>query len=334
MKAVTAYNPACSSTANIVACELDDTFGGYSFRRFRKLAGSLNQKMNVRIIPRLDIKNSNLVKGVHLEGLRVLGKPERFARRYYEQGADELVFMDVVASLYGRNSLLDIVERTAREVFVPLTVGGGIRTTDDIKRILRAGADKVSLNTAAIKQPQFVRDAARKFGSSTIVVSIEAIQKRGGGYEAYVDNGREKTGVDAFEWAARAVELGAGELLVTSIDREGTGRGYDTTLVRQIADSVPVPVIACGGAGSVNHVLEVFSEGHADAAAIASVLHYHLVKQGPDPGEEFDPAINTAHIAEGRGFAKIVDASLVEIKETLGRRGYRSRQVPEVVANA
>ena len=183
--------------------------------------------MTVRIIPRLDIKGPNLVKGIHLEGLRVLGKPERYARHYYEQGADELLYMDVVASLYQRNSLLDIVTRTAREIFIPLTVGGGLRTIDDIRTVLRAGADKVSLNTAAIRDPGLIREAALRFGSSTITVSIEAIRKPDGSYEAYTDNGRERTGVDAFDWAIRAAELGAGELIVTSIDREGTGKGFD-----------------------------------------------------------------------------------------------------------
>ena len=204
--------------------------------------------MSVRIIPRLDIKGPNLVKGIHLEGLRVLGKPEQFARYYYEQGADELLYMDVVASLYQRNSLLEIVARTAREIFIPMTVGGGLRNLEDIREVLRAGADKVSLNTAVIGRPELIREAAHQFGSSTIVVSIEAIKNRDGSYEAYTDNGRESTGVDALEWALRAVELGAGELLVTSIDREGMGNGFDLELTRTIAESVPVPVIACGGA--------------------------------------------------------------------------------------
>src|SRR4051794_32134959 len=154
---------------------------------------------SIRLIPRLDIKGPNLVKGIHLEGLRVLGKPERFARAYYEQGADELVYVDVVASLYGRNSILDTISRTAREIFIPLCVGGGLRSVDDIRAALRAGADKVSLNTAAIRRPELVREASQRFGSSTIVVSIEAI-KKGDHYEAYTDNGREKTGVDAIEW--------------------------------------------------------------------------------------------------------------------------------------
>src|SRR5712691_717483 len=190
--------------------------------------------MNIRIIPRLDIKGPNLVKGIHLEGLRVLGKPEQFAKLYYEQGADELLYMDVVASLYQRNSLLDIVSRTSKELFIPLTVGGGLRSLDDIRAALKAGADKVALNTAAIRRPEFVREAAERFGSSTIIVSIEAIRRTDGTYEAYTDNGRERTGVDALQWAQQAATLGAGEILVTSIDREGTGKGFDMELVRQI----------------------------------------------------------------------------------------------------
>ena len=179
--------------------------------------------MTIRIIPRLDIKGPNLVKGIHLEGLRVLGKPERFARYYYEHGADELFYMDAVASLYGRNSLLDIVERTAREIFIPLTVGGGLRSVDDIRTVLRAGADKVALNTAVLARPELIREASRAFGSSTIVVQIDALRRSDGTYEAYTEYGRQQTGVDAIEWAARAVDLGAGELVVTSIAQEGTG---------------------------------------------------------------------------------------------------------------
>ncbi len=228
---------------------------------------------SLRIIPRLDVKGDRLVKGVHLEGIRPLGKPEDFARRYYEQGADELLYMDVVASLYGRNSMLDIVERTAADVFVPITVGGGIRSIDDIRAALRAGADKVAINTAALQRREFVREAADTFGSSTIVVSIEA-KWRGELWEAYTDCGRERTGVSAVAWARDAVRLGAGELLLTSIDRDGCRSGYDVDLVAAIAPHVSVPVIACGGAGSVEHVAQVVREGKADAVAIGSLLHY------------------------------------------------------------
>src|SRR5205823_1431104 len=162
---------------------------------------------------------------------------------YYDCGADELLYMDAVASLYERNSLVDIIERTARDIAIPLTVGGGLRSVDDIRTVLRAGADKVSLNTAAIARPELIREAATKFGSSTIVVSIEAIRKGNGRYEAYTDTGRQKTGVDAYEWAVRAAELGAGEIIITSIDREGTGKGFDLELTRRIAESVSIPVV-------------------------------------------------------------------------------------------
>ena len=231
----------------------------------------------IRIIPRLDVKGPNLVKGIHLEGLRVLGKPEKFARYYYENGADELIYMDVVASLYGRNSLIDIVERTSKEIFIPLTVGGGLRTIDDIRNILRAGADKVSLNTAAINNPNLIKEASKIFGSSTILISIEAIRKPDGTYEAFTDNGREKTGVDVFQWAERVAEYGAGEMMVTSINNEGTGKGFDIELIKAVTDVVTIPVIAGGGMGNMEDLKNVVDETSVDALAMAHVLHYdHL----------------------------------------------------------
>ena len=210
----------------------------------------------IRIIPRLDIKGPNLVKGIHLEGLRVLGKPSDFAKYYYENGADELMLMDVVASLYGRNSLHDIISETAKNNFIPITVGGGIRSVKDIKNILRAGADKVCLNTAAIKNPEFIKKASREFGSSTILVSIEAI-KDNDKYQAFTDNGREYTGLDVFEWAQRIDELGAGELVITSVDKEGTGKGFDIELISKINNLVSIPVIAHGGAGKKEDVIDL-----------------------------------------------------------------------------
>lgn len=285
---------------------------------------------NIRIIPRLDIKGPNLVKGIHLEGLRVLGKPERFARYYYENGADELIYMDVVASLYGRNSLIDIIERTSKEIFIPLTVGGGLRTIDDIRAVLRAGADKVSLNTAAIKRPELIKEASKRFGSSTILISIEAIRKQNGFYEAYTDNGREKTGVDAFEWALRVVDLGAGEIMVTSIDREGTGKGFDLELTRKIAESVSIPVIACGGAGRVDHIYDVITKGKADAVSIASILHYNFIKQY-EIEDDFSREGNIEYLRNRRGFSKIKDATLTEIKACLTQYGIGCRYPrPEV----
>ena len=279
---------------------------------------------NIRIIPRLDIKGPNLVKGIHLEGLRVLGKPEQFARYYYEAGADELIYMDVVASLYNRNSLHDIIERTAREVFIPLTVGGGLRTIEDIRDVLRAGADKVSLNTAAIKNPAIIREASKIFGSSTILVSIEAVRQSNGMYLAYTDNGREHTGVEVCSWAKQVEKLGAGEIVLTSIDKEGTGEGYDTELVRMVAEAVSIPVIACGGAGRVEHVAKVIEEGRADAVAVASVLHYHLVKNYKMDFEVRGEG-NIEFLKSGRDFSKIVSADLKAIKEHLNSRGIGCR---------
>jgi cyclase len=229
---------------------------------------------NIRIISRLDIKGPNLVKGVHLEGLRVLGSPNDFAKFYYEDGADELLYMDVVASLYERNSLLDIIKHTTEDIFVPLTVGGGVRNLDDISKILRSGADKVSLNTAAIRNPDLIKQASQKFGSSTIVIAIEAIQNKAGQYMAFIDNGREFTGKDIFEWAQEIQYLGAGEILLTSVDREGTGLNFDINLIKSFCEAVSIPVIAHGGAGKMEDVKELIEKTNIDAIALASVLHY------------------------------------------------------------
>lgn len=229
---------------------------------------------NLRIIPRLDIKGPNLIKGIRLEGLRVIGDPQAHAVRYYEAGADELIYMDIVASLYGRNNLSDIVKKAARDVFIPITVGGGIRSVDDAKDILRSGADKVAINTAAVARPELIREVSRRFGSQAMVLSIEAKALVPGKWEAYTDNGRERTGLDVLEWVKRGVELGAGEVLVTSVDREGTRQGFDLGLVRAISAAVPVPVIASGGMGSIEHFVEAVREGRADAVAMADVLHY------------------------------------------------------------
>ena len=289
--------------------------------------------MNVRIIPRLDIKGPNLVKGVQLEGLRVLGKPELFARYYYEHGADELIYMDVVASLYGRNSLLDIIERTSKEIFIPLTVGGGLRSVDDIRTVLRAGADKVSLNTAAMRCPELIKEASRRFGSSTIVVSIEAKEQPDGTYEAYTDNGREKTGVDVFTWAVRVAELGAGEILLTSIDREGNGVGFDVDLTRKIAESVPIPVIACGGAGQVSHISDVIALGKADAVSVASMLHYEFIMHYPYDGDVSSEG-NFEFLRSGYGLSNRTVATISEVKHYLLEHGIACRDQAPKCSNA
>ncbi len=279
---------------------------------------------NIRIIPRLDIKGPNLVKGIHLEGLRVLGKPEHFAKFYYENGADELIFQDVVASLYERNSLQDIISRTAREIFIPLTVGGGIRTLEDIRSVLRAGADKVSINTAAIKNPGFILEASRKFGSSTIVIAMECIRQEDGKYLVYTDNGREYTGIEATVWAKQAEEMGAGELLLTSVDKEGTGSGFDAVLTKTIADLVNIPVIAHGGAGSSDDVFNIIRDSGVDAVSIASVLHYQFIK-GNKGGGDFSQEGNVSFLNSGKDFGKIKSCSLQQIKEQLLKNGIPTR---------
>jgi cyclase len=275
---------------------------------------------NVRIIPRLDIKGPDLVKGVHLEGLRALGKPEQYARYYYEQGADELIYMDIVASLYNRNSLHDIITKTAREIFIPLTVGGGLRTIDDIRTVLRAGADKVALNTAAIRNPDIIREASRMFGSSTIVITIEAIRQDSGNYLAYTDNGREYTGINAIDWSRRAEELGAGEILITSVDREGTGKGYDIELIRQVSSAVSIPVVAHGGGGTLSHIAECLGDGCADAVAISSMLHYGLIKEY---SSDYTTGVegNTEFLKKGISFSKVQPTNLDTIKSYLAERG-------------
>jgi len=281
---------------------------------------------NIRIIPRLDIKGPDLVKGIHLEGLRVLGKPEQFARHYYEQGADELIYMDVVASLYQRNSLHEIIKKTANAISIPLTVGGGLRTLADIRDALRAGADKVSINTAAISNPQFIREAARKFGSSTILVSIEAIKQPDGRFLAYTDNGREYTALDVLEWATRVEELGAGEIMVTSIDQEGTGKGYDIELTRSVAQAVTIPVIASGGAGRIEHIDQVINEAKADAVAVASLLHYDFIRSDRAATQNTHQG-NSTFLNSGKLFSIFDPADLRRIKKYLLERGIECRMV-------
>ncbi len=248
-----------------------------------------------RVISRLDIKGPNLVKGVQFEGLRVLGRPELFAKHYYEAGIDELIYMDAVASLYGRNSLLDIIQQTAKDIFIPLTVGGGIKTLQDIREVLRSGADKVCINTAALKRPEFIREASLSFGTSTIVVSIEAKKMKNGAYEAYSDYGRDSSGIDAIAWAAQAAELGAGEILITSIDSDGTGRGFDIDLTRKVSESVSVPVIASGGPGNLHHIQEAIVEGKANAVSIGSMLNYILANHLQSKSDYSDQG-NTEYI--------------------------------------
>ncbi len=229
----------------------------------------------VRLIPRLDVKGPNLIKGIHLEGLRVIGDPHEYAVRYYQQGADELLFMDIVASLYGRNNLSDIIERAVNSVFIPITVGGGIRSIEDGIHILRSGADKLAVNTAVVARPELITEMAQRFGSQCVVLSIEAKRVSAGKWEAYTDNGREHTGRDVVEWAKQAVSLGAGEILVTSVDQEGTRKGFDVELIKAISSAVNVPVIASGGMAKPEDMVDAVHHGKADAVSMADILHYN-----------------------------------------------------------
>lgn len=315
----------------------------------------------VRIIPKLDIKGPNVVKGLCFDGYRVLGHPETFAQAYYREGADELFFQDTVASLYQRNNLLEIVSRTAEKVMLPITVCGGIRTLEDIKAALRAGADKVAINTAAIANPNLIEDAAKMFGSQCIAVSIEAkkrdydydqryknynghqnspfINPRHGKYEAWVDYGRQPTGIDVYEWAKQVVDLGAGEIYLSSIDRDGSGHGFDIELVNEVSSVSTVPVIVCSGAGKLEHFKDAIDSG-ADAVSAASIFHYHYAESVETEfmsykgdrlrmGEQIDSG-NVEFLKTGYGgfdAIQVNPGSIPEVKNYLHECGIKVRKV-------
>lgn len=243
-----------------------------------------------RIIPCLDVKEGRVVKGVGFVNLKDAGNPVEAARAYDAEGADELCFLDILASHEERKIFIDVVSRTAEQVFMPLTVGGGVRTLGDIRDLLRAGADKVSINTAAVQRPEFVKEAAERFGTQCIVVAIDAkrvgndAKRSGGGWEVFTHGGRRPTGLDAVDWARTMASFGAGEILLTSMDRDGTKEGYDLALTAAIADAVEIPVIASGGAGTLEHLYEGFAKGKADAVLAASIFHYrqHTIREAKD----------------------------------------------------
>lgn len=275
----------------------------------------------VRVIPRLDVKGVNLVKGIHLEGLRVLGDPSYFARFYAEGGADELLFMDAVASLYGRNSLLDVVEKTARNVFIPMTVGGGIRSLNDIAQVLRAGADKVAINTAAVNDPAFVAKAAERYGSSTIAVHIDAKRQRNGDWMVWTENGREPSNLNAVDWATKVAALGCGEILVTSIDAEGTTAGFDEELLRAISRVVTVPIVASGGAKSPATIATTARHIDVSAVSVASILHYGVAAILQSEGYSFGAAGEFQVIAEKRDFGRAKPTTIASIKTAMAAEG-------------
>lgn len=229
---------------------------------------------NIRVLARLDIKGPNLIKGVHLEGLRIVGNPIDFASMYYQDGVDEMLFMDSVASLYGRNHLADIIRVTAHDVFVPITVGGGIRSVSDAKDVLKSGADKIAINSAAVARPELIKEIAESFGSQAMVLSVEAKKTQNEQWEVYTDNGREKSGLLVKEWVEQAQSLGAGEMLITSVDKEGTCRGFDVELMNQVCSTVSVPVIASGGMGKPSDLDDLIIGSDISALAIANALHY------------------------------------------------------------
>ncbi|KPU44963.1 imidazole glycerol phosphate synthase subunit HisF [Oxobacter pfennigii] len=232
-----------------------------------------------RIIPCLDVKDGRVVKGINFVNLVDAGDPVEISKVYDKEGADEIVFLDITASHEKRKTIIDVVERTAEQVFIPLTVGGGINTMEDIRDLLNAGADKVSINSAAVKDPDFINRSALKYGSQCIVVAIDAkMREDKRGFDVYINGGRINTGIDAAEWAVKSCELGAGELLVTSMDADGTKQGFDNLLLKEITDRVNIPVIASGGAGNLSHFKEVFEKSGVDAALAASLFHYNEMK--------------------------------------------------------
>jgi len=236
--------------------------------------------LKMRVIPCLDVKDGRVVKGVNFVDLVDAGDPVAQARFYDGEGADELCLLDITASAERRDTLYDVVRRTAEQCFMPLTVGGGVRTIEDIRRLLLAGADKVSINTAAVARPEFVREGAKKFGSQCIVAAIDAKRAGGERWEVFTHGGRRPTGIDAIEWACRLADYGAGEILLTSMDRDGTKSGYDTALTRAVADAVRVPVIASGGVGTLDHLVEGIRDGHAAAVLAASIFHFGTYRIG------------------------------------------------------
>lgn len=231
--------------------------------------------INVRIIPKLEVKGPNLIKGIHLEGLRIVGKPQEAAIKYYKDGADELIYIDLVASLYRRKYLLDIISKTAETAFIPLTVGGGIKNIEDMHLLFRAGADKIAVNTGAVNNPRIISEAANIFGSQAIVISIEAQRKNGQKWEPYTDSGRSPTGLDLVSWVKRVIKLGAGELLITSINQDGTYKGFDIELLNSVSKIANIPIIASGGAGNLGHFYEAIKRGHADGICASSILHFN-----------------------------------------------------------
>lgn len=283
-------------------------------------------KKNIRIIPRLDIKGPNLVKGIHLEGLKILGSPDQFSNYYYDNGADELLYVDSVASLYGRNSLHDIIEKTSKKIFIPITVGGGLRTIEDISSVLRCGADKVAINTEAVNNKSFIKKSVEKFGSSTIVIEIQIKKQLNGNYVAFTDNGRNNSGLDVFEWAKCVESLGVGELLITSIDRDGTGLGFDINIIDEISKNVKIPVIASGGASKNEDIISLCNKTNIDGVALASMLHYPLIDKFKDSNFSGNQVGEFKVIQDNYTNSKIEGSNIKSIKKFLFENKIQCRE--------
>ena len=266
--------------------------------------------MNIRIISRLDIKRPNLVKGVQLEGLRPLGLPEKFAEFYYNEGADELFYQDIVASLYGQNALYELISKTSKNIFIPLTVGGGIRKIEEISKILRAGADKVSINSAAFSNPNLISKACKIFGSSTIAASIEVIKSSNGKYYAFTENGRNPTNQEVLEWSKKLEKMGVGEIILTSVDNEGLGIGFDIELVKKVIENVNLPVVIHGGAGNKKDILDLIRNTKVSGVAIASMFHYSYLRK-------LKKSIKSKNDNFNLSFTKFEDCSIKKLKKYL-----------------
>ena len=279
-----------------------------------------------RIIAKLEVKNSNLVKGINLEGLRVLGDPQKYAETYFNEGIDEILYNDVVASLYGRNSILELIKVTAQKILIPLTVGGGIRSINDIYDVLENGADKVCINTAAFKRPEFVNEAAKIFGSSTIVSSLEVI-KTENKYLLFTDNGREYTGIEVLDWAKKMEQNGVGEILLTSIDKDGTGDGMDIDLIDQLCSIIRVPIIVSGGASKIDHIKSVFQKTKASGIALASMLHYNYFKKNVSLGISKNLDGNRSFLKSKKKFLNFENINITDIKKGLMNSDIKVRSI-------
>ena len=279
----------------------------------------------MRIIPKLDVKGDNLVKGIHLEGLRVLGKPSNFVKYYAENGADEIIYNDVVASLYGRNGLLDLISFTAKECSIPITVAGGIRKIDDIKNVLKAGADKVAINTAEIDDINFISNAVNIFGSSTIVITIES-SFYNDKFMVFTNNGREYTGLSVLEWIQIIQERGAGEILLTSIDNEGTGKGFNEDLIEVVKDKIKIPLIVHGGAKTPEDIIILNKKFKIDSFSISSMLHYNFIKKNNDEIQNFELG-NTSFLQSKEIFKEFGEYSIKSIKDELSKSNINIRNI-------